>query len=303
MKLKVIVLFISLLSVKLFAHPNGNIIVTQNGCVLWPYVSPVGDIDHHASIMLWDQASEPKLFLKSDFESSDFFLYTQDNEIYIIERKYVSSKDIFESRILKTSTNFEIPVVIWTWFEDKWDVGVAGFKMLTDSQLIFVKYPNIYRFQKDKNPTIYFDFETTINKMRPVANDRLLILGENIAWLTEANGKVIKQWNNLIQELQGDMPLNSNSIRDIDYANGSLLLAYWGKRSFEIIDHKNVRKTLLNQEKPWVPHWVAYLEDKPLLFSSYLDFENGFTEDLKKTTIVPYFILYSNQKQKMIWQD
>ncbi|NVK52835.1 MAG: hypothetical protein HWD85_07855 [Flavobacteriaceae bacterium] len=284
------------------AHPNGNIIVTKNGCVLWPYVSPVGDIAHHASVMLWDQESKPRLFLKSEYEASDFFLYTKDNDVYIIERKFVNSKNRFESRILKTSTNFEKPKVIWPWFDDQWYIGVGGFKMLSDSELIFTKYPNIYSLKKDKNPTIYFNFSSAINKMRPVANNKLLLLGENTAWLTDERGEIIKQWNNLIEELQGDIPLNSNSIRDIDYTNGNLLIAYWGKRSFELIDTNNNRKTLIQQQKHWVPHWVAYLDDVPLLFSSFLDFENGFTEDLKKTTIIPKFVMYRKRKSINVWE-
>ena len=302
MKIRFTLIFILLVGANLFAHPNGNIIVTQNGCVLWPYVSPVGDIAHHASVMLWDQESKPQLFLKSEHEASDFFLYTQDEFIYIIESRYVSSKDIFESRILKTSIAFEEPTVLWPWFEDQWHIGVGGFKMLSDNTLVFVKYPNIYLLKKDENPTIFFDFSMDINKMRPVANERLLLLGEGSAWLTDANGKVIKQWDNLVEDIQVDIPLNSNSIRDIDYVNGNLLLAYWGKRSFEIIDANNKRKTLFQQEKPWVPHWVAFLESQPLLFSSYLDFENGFTEDLKKTSIIPKFEMYHKGKFISVWE-
>jgi len=302
MKVKLTILLLLFVNVKLLAHPNGNIVVTQNGCVLWPYVSPVGDIDHHASVMLWNQESEPRLFLRSEYEASDFFLFTQANDVFIIERKYVSSKDSFESRILKTSTNFENPKVIWPWFEDKWHVGVGGYKMLSDDKLIFVKYPNIYLLKKDKNPTIYFDFPIFINKMRPVANERLLLLGENTVWLTKTNGKVLNQWSDLIEEIQGDIPLNRNTIHDVDYAYENLLLAYWGKRSFEIIDSNNKRKILLSQEKPWVPHWVAFLNNEPLLFSSFLDFENGFKEDMKQTTIIPKFLIYNKEEIISIWE-
>ncbi|WP_299111544.1 hypothetical protein [uncultured Winogradskyella sp.] len=301
--IKTIIVFFTMIIVHFAnAHPNGNIIVTQNGCVLWSYVSPVGDIDHHASIMLWDQNSSPRLFLKSEYESSDFFLYTKDNDVFIIETRYINSKDIFEYRVLKTSTAFEKPRVLWPWFKDNWDIGVGGFKILSDDQLVFVRHPNIYILNKGKTPIIYFDFPSAINKMRPVAKDKLLLLGESEAWLVSTDGNVLKQWNNLIEEVHDDIPLNRNAIHDIDYSNGNLLIAYWGKRSFEIIDSNNNRKIVLKKEKPWVPHWVAYLDETPLLFSSFLDFKNGFTADMKKSTITPNFLMYSKNKTINIWE-
>lgn len=289
-------------SAKMFAHPNGNIIITQNGCVLWPYVSPVGDIGHHASLLLWDQRSKPRLFLKSEYEASDYFLYNEGKSIYIVERRYLGEKDIFESRILKTSINFETPKVIWPWFKDKWHIGVGGFKMLSDNKLIFVKYPDIYSLKKGQNPIVYFDFPSTLNKMRPVANERLLLLGDSKAWLTDKDGEIVKQWDDLIEELQGDIPLNRNTIYDMDYAKGNLLLAYWGKRAFELIDPNGGRKVLKQCTSHWIPHWVAFFGGKQLLFSSFLDFENGFTDDKKKTTIYPNLIMMHDLKESVVWE-
>ena len=284
------------------AHPNGNIIVTENDCVLWPYVSPIGDIGHHACVMLWDQDSEPRLFLKSEHEASDYFLFTKGKNVYIIEGRYINGKDVFESRVLKTSLNFEPPKVIWDWFQDEWHIGVGGFKMLSDYELMFVKYPQIYTLKKGGKATVHFNFPLELKKMKPVDHDKLLLLGDHNIWLTDSSGQILKQWENLIETLSKDIPLNSNSIYDATYFDGKLLYAYWGKRTFEVIDRQNIRTTILETEQPWVPHWVAYFKDQPLLFSSFLDFENTITKDRKKSTIAPRLVLISKNKTIPIWK-
>ena len=287
-----------------YAHPNGNIVV-MNDCVLWPYVSPVGDIEHHACIMLWDQQSKPTPYLISEHESSDYFLHVTGNTLYIVEGRYISSADKFQTRILKTSDDFGRPQVIWPWFDDKWHIGVHGFKMLSDNEIVFNTYPEkMLYLKKGEDAKPYFDFDHIINKMRPVGNDLFLLSGENTIWLTNKDGKIIKQWNHILEDLskKNDVPMNSNRIFDADYYEGELLLAYWGKRSFELIDTSGNRKVLLQQKPHWVPHWVAFHGNKKLLFASNLDFENAFTADGSLSTIYPNFQSFENGTLKDIWK-
>lgn len=298
-----ILLFLLVIPGKLcVGHPNGNVIVTENQCVLWPYVYPVGDIGHHACVMVWDQDTEPRMFLKSEYESSDFFLYTESENIYILENRYLNDSDRFESRLLKTSIKLEAPRVIWDWFEDSKYIGVGGFKMISDTELLFVHYPNMYSKKKGKEPVHLTSFGSGINKMKPTENGYLLLWSDHKAWLSTDEGKVIQEWDNLIEDLEKETPMGRNFIFEMAYCEGELLLAYWGKRSFELIDRNGRRSSLYAPKPEWVPHWVSFMDGRPLLFSSFMDFENSFTADGKRSTIRPNFVMYEDKKIVEIWK-
>jgi len=260
--------------VSVFAHPTGNMI-TVGKHVLWSYINPIDDSEHHACVMIWSEGSEPEVLMTSVYAASDFMLYTNQKDIYIIERRHLQASQQFEIRILKTAIGKE-PKVIWDWMEDKWRIGEGGFFMVSDHQIVFARYPNIYCMDKGKVPTPYFEFHKPISGMRFLANNQMLLLGNNSCWLVQQDGKIINQWDDLIDETVKNAPLNRNRIFDVDYHNEELLLAYWGKRSFEIIDKFGHRKTLLQQQEPFTPHWVAFFGEEKLLFSSKLVF-NGET--------------------------
>ncbi|WOD43137.1 hypothetical protein [Hwangdonia lutea] len=266
--------FAIILTSSVFAHPTGNMI-TIGKQVLWSYINPINDRAHHACVMIWRPGNAPKVWVKSDYPASDFMLYSDQNNIYLIERRHIQTSQKFEIRILKTTINGE-PEVIWNWFEDEWRIGEGGFFMVSDNQVVFGKYPKVYSLKKGETPSAYFNFEAPINRIRSLENEQILLLGDSTCWLVEQNGRIINKWTGLLDNQVKNAPLNRNQIFDVDYYNGQLLLAYWGKRSFEIIDRHGKRKAILQQKEPFTPHWVAFLENDKLLFSSELFF-NGET--------------------------
>ena len=269
--------------------------ITVGKHALWSYVSPIDDTQHHACVMLWSLGSKPKILLKSNSPASDYMFSANGDHIYIIEQRYIQHSDTFEIRIFKTRIGGE-PVEIWGWFEDKWRIGDGGFFMLSEDEIVFGRYPGIYSLKKGKEPAKHFDFYTTIKKIRKIANNQILLLGENGCWLVEGNGKIIKQWNNLIDLNVDNAPLNRNHIFDVDYKNGELLLAYWGKRTFEIINDKGIKRTIMEQREPLVPHWVSFYGDDKLLFSSKMLFDGS--------TPKPNLVLYKSDKEyRSIWID
>lgn len=275
-----------------FAHPTGNLITVGDN-VLWPFINPINDPNHHACIMIWDKKSEPKVFIQSEFSASDYMLYNNQNEIYIIERRHLQATQEFEIRLMKTSIGGK-PKIIWDWFQDNWRIGESGFFMLSDSQMVFVKYPDIYILKKDGKPQKYFDFDQAVMRIRAVENNQILLLGDNACYLTLQNGSIVKQWDRLIDNNIKDAPLNRNQIFDADYKSGNLLYAYWGKRSFEWIDQNRKRRTLLQQSEPFTPHWVAFWNDENLLFSSKLVFDGS--------TPKPHLVLMNDKNQShVVW--
>ncbi len=272
------------------AHPTGNMITVEEH-VLWPYINPIDDREHHACVMICDKNSEPKVFIQSEFPASDYMLYNDQDNIYIIERKYLQSTQEFKIRVLKTMIGTK-PKVIWNWFKDEWRIGEGGFFMLSDNHIVFGNYPDIYSLEKGKKPSRYFEFDQPIQRIRAVENDQILLLGDSACYLTQQNGTVLKQWLKLMDNDIKNAPLNRNQIFDADYQNGTLLFAYWGKRSFELIDESGKQQTILHQTEPLTPHWVAFLDNKKLLFSSRLIFDGS--------TPKPYLVLLNEKNEKAV---
>ena len=274
------------------AHPTGNII-TIGDHVLWSYINPINDTNHYACVMIWSKDSEPKVFIQSEYASSDFMLYNTQNEIYIIERKYLQSSDEFQTRVLKSTIDNK-PRVIWDWFQDDYRIGEGGFFMLSDNQMVFGKYPEIFSLKKGELPTKYFDFAHPINRIREVENNQILLLGDSSCHLVQQNGTILKQWNELIDPNVENAPMNRNAIFDADYSNGELLLSYWGNRSFDLINASGKRQIILQQTEPLTPHWVAFWHKEKFLFSSKLIFDGS--------TPKPYLILINEENnQSVIW--
>ena len=256
-----------------FAHPTGNMI-TVGDHILWSYINPIDDSNHYACIMICKKGSKPKVLIQSEHVASDYMLYNNRNVIYIVERKYLQGTDDFEVRVMKT-TIVKKPEVIWDWFKDDYRIGEGGFFMLSDYQMVFGKYPDIFSLTKGEKPKKYFDFNQPIKRIRAVENSRILLLGDSSCYLVQQNGTIIEQWNELIDHSVENAPLSRNEIFDADYSNGQLLLSYWGKRCFDLIDVSGNRKTILQQTQPLTPHWVAFLNNKKLLFSSEMIFDGS----------------------------
>lgn len=275
-----------------FAHPTGNMVVVGEN-VLWSYINPTNDPNHYACVMIWTKGSEPKVFVKSEYAASDFMLYNKQNELYIIERRFFQASDEFRVRVLKSTIDQE-PRVIWDWLKDDYRIGEGGFFMLSDNQMVFGKYPEIYSLKKGEQPTKYFEFDHPIKRIRAIENNQILLLGDNACYLVQDNGKILIQWNDLIDQKVKNAPMNRNQVFDADYSNGELLLSYWGRRSFDLIDSNAKRKIILQQSEPLTPHWVAFWNKEKLLFSSKLIFDGS--------TPKPYLTLLNEQnKERVIW--
>jgi hypothetical protein len=166
--------------------------------------------------------------------------------------------------------------------------------MLSDNQMVFGKYPAIYRLKKGEKPTKYFDFDHPIKRIRAVGDGQILLLGDESCYLVQKNGGMIKQWNQITDPSVVNAPMNQNELFDADYSQGELLLSYWGRRSFDLIDAKGNRRIILQQREPITPHWVAFWNNEKLLFSSQLVFDGS--------TPKPHLTLLDEQdKEKVIW--
>lgn len=288
-----LILLISIVSSRLEAHPTGNLVVVGE-YVLWSYINPIDDQQHRACIMIWHPRTGVDIFLQSEYSASDFLLFNQNESLFIIERRHIEESLTFESRILKAKIG-EKPVETWPWFTDKWRVGEGGFLMNTENQIVFGKYPNVYCMDKGETPVKYFESPGDVNKIRGVEENQLLLIGTATCWLTDHHGNVKREWHNLIDETVENAPLNRNQLFDAVYQNSSLLIAYWGNRSFYSIDDPGTITILLQEEDPMVPHWVGFYGKHSLLFSSKL----VFTGETPK----PKLVLHRSENDRtVVWE-
>lgn len=290
--LKITFLFtLFFLALKVKAHPTGNLIVVGE-YVLWSYIDPIEDKDHHACVMIWKEGAGPKPLITSKFPASDFMIYAKNETIYLLERKFVSEKDSFEVRVLKLKLNGETEE-IWPWFEDEWRIGEGGFSMLSDKEIIFCNYPEILQMKKGETPMPFFRFDHKIKRMRFLNDDSILLLSDERCWLSDSQGNVLEEWENLTTKSVQAPPLGRNQIFDVDYKDGKLLLAYWGKRCFYRIDENGNRKIIEQLKAPETPHWVAFRGNEELLFASQLIFDGS--------TPRPRLVMIKNGKSIDIW--
>ncbi len=251
------------------AHPTGNMVVAGE-YVLWPYVDPVNDPDHHACVMAWKPGSDPEVLLRSEHAGSDFMLYAVDETIWLIERR--NRNDQFEIRLLRMEVG-KTHEIIWDWRVDERRIGEGGFFVDDDGSVIFGAYPGIFRLANGSTPEKYFNFDHPIRRIRRLSGDTLLLLGESTAWLTDKQGRILREWSNLTDPDAPDAPLSRNMLFDIDYREGQLLTAYWGQRRFDLVKRDGSIETVYELEDPLVPHWVAYYKDNVMLFASEIVFD------------------------------
>ncbi|MFH6602500.1 hypothetical protein ACEZ3G_03360 [Maribacter algicola] len=292
MCLRVISLFtIVMFAFKVHSHPTGNLIVV-NDYVLWSYINPVQDKDHHACIMIWKEGTEPRPLITSKFPASDFMAYAKSRTVYLIERKYIQENDTFEARVLKGSLDGEFEE-IWPWFKDEWRIGEGGFAMPSDDEIVFCSYPDILRLKKGKAPKPFLEFGREVKRARFLTDGNILLLADDRCWLTDDQGNVFKEWKNLIDENVDEPPLGRNQIFDVDYSDGKLLVAYWGKRCFYSIDENGNREIVWQLDDPDTPHWVAFRGNERLLFASKLIFDGSMPR--------PRLVSVNDKETKPVW--
>ncbi len=178
-----VIVLLLIQTISALSHPTGNMI-TVGDDVLWPYIYPIDDTNHKASIMIWNKNSEPKIFLQSEHSASDFMLYNNNDEIYIVERRFLQTTQSFEVRLLKTTVNTQ-PKVIWNWIKDDWRIGEGGFIMLNDNQMVFARHPEIYSLIKGEKPKKFFDFDQPIKRIRAVAPNLILLMNDSACFMVQ----------------------------------------------------------------------------------------------------------------------
>lgn len=98
-----------------------------------------------------------------------------------------------------------------------------------------------------------------------VENSQILLIGDNSCYLVKHDGSIIRQWDKLIDENVKNAPLNRNQLFDADYANKELLISYWGKRSFELIELNGKRHVILQETSPGNTSLGGFLESRKII--------------------------------------
>lgn len=279
----------------LSAHPTGDM-VTVNNKLLWSYIYPVGDIQHKACVMVWDELSRSRPWLVSSHSGSDWMISPaiDSNSVYLIERYYNNSDDSHYSRLLVSEVE-KYPTELLPWFKDDHRFGEHGFVFLNDSTILFAHYPYLYLFDTDHTIQKITNWKFPVNSIRGLNNGNILILSDSTIWLTDNELTILDTWNNLLEPLDNNPPFGGNRIFDADYNNESLYLAYWGQRRFDKMVG-NLRKTILSFESPWVPHHIAVSNNQVFMLSSTIDPVN--TDIIK-----PSLWLFEEGNFELIWGD
>jgi hypothetical protein len=259
-------LFIILIAFKInFAHPTGDMVFTDN-TLLWSYVCPIGDVQHKACIMLWDEKEGARPWLTSDHSASDWMISIGDSgNVYLVERYYNQGDGSHYSRILFSEVGGE-PIEIIPWFRDEYRFGEHGF-VFNDGQIIFARYPGLYKFNEDLSIEKIENWELPINSIRNTNDGRNLILSDSTIWLTDKKLNILESWENLLESEGDNTPFGGNRISDAIYSEGSLYISYWGKRRFDVINNRK-REIIMSFKDPWVPHHIAAGDSKIFMLSS-----------------------------------
>jgi hypothetical protein len=249
-----------------FAHPTGGMVVID-GRLLWSYVCPIEDADHHACVMLWDEESGVRPWLTSAFPASDWMLApAPEGKVYLVERYFDQARQANRARLLTATVGAE-PEVIIPWFDDAHRFGEGGFAALGDGRFLFARYPNLYVLDRDGSATMWKEWSEPVYGLKQTQGGSLLIRGESVAWLTTHDGTVLESWPGLLQELTTEPPFMGNRVFDADHADGSLWIAYWGKRRFEVL-RGDARTVIKSFDAPWLPHAVAVDDRSAFMLAS-----------------------------------
>ncbi|MBU1310075.1 MAG: hypothetical protein KKE30_11160 [Gammaproteobacteria bacterium] len=248
-------LFILVTSHSALAHPTGSMVVID-GTVLWSYVCPVGSPDHRGCVMSWDEEMGARPWLISSFAASDWMMApAADGKVYLVERYFDHARQTNRTRLLIASVG-ATPEELLPWFDDPHRFGEAGFAAIAGGRFLFARYPNLYLLNENGSASKWLEWPVAVFGVRQVQGGLLLIRGESEAWLTTQDGRILTGWSKLLQELTSEPPFMGNRVFDADYEDGSLWIAYWGKRRFEVI-REGARTVVKSFDKPWLPHAVA----------------------------------------------
>jgi hypothetical protein len=277
-----------------FPHPTGDMVFTNN-TLLWSYVCPVGNIQHKACVMLWDEENGVRPWLTSDYSASDWMISVADSKsVYLIERYYDHNEESHYSRLLYGEVEQD-PIVTMEWFRDDHRFGEHGFVVLEDNTIIFARYPSLYKLNEDFTIEKIVKWELPVNSIRNTDEGDLLVISDSAIWLADDKFNILQKWNNLLEPIGSDSPFGGNRISDMDFSNSRLYISYWGKRRFEVLENEN-RKTLMSFSSPWVPHHIAIDGSKIFMLSSTI------APDITNK-IEPSLWMMENGNFELIWGD
>ena len=283
-----------LFNIVILPHPAGDMIYINN-TLLWSYIYPIGNIQHNASVMMWDRENGVRPWLISEYSASDWMISVADSEhVYLIENYYNNNDDSHYARLLKSKVGSD-PIEIVPWFKDNYRIAQHGFIFREDSTILFVNYPDLYKYYLDGTIENVDNWNESLGSVRKLTNGNYLLRSDSSAWLTDNNLNILNSWNELLEPLGNNLPFGGNQIFDVDYVNESLYMAYWGKRSFDIIKNQK-RDVLLSFNSPWVPHHIAAGDSKIFMLSSTL------APDVT-SNIEPSLWLIEDDKFELIWGD
>ncbi len=278
----------------LLAHPTGSIVAVGD-VIAWSYVSPIGDLNHHACVMTWSENEGVDTWLVSENDASDWMISPADSEhVYLIERYYDHAANGNRYRLLFSKIG-GVPEVRWPWSEDTQRIGEGGFVMLSEDEILFARYPHVYRMKRGESPVIWNEFSHPVSGLRPLEGGQLLVHSEREATLVDSRGQVSQHWENLLEEVpESELPFHGNRVFDLDYSNECLWVAYWGKRRFDRWMDTETFETIHQLEKPFLPHGVVTSQHDVFLLASSLD---------PGVEITPRLWKWREDQRTLIWSD
>lgn len=291
---KFLIALILFLNITLIAHPTGNLIINNNK-VYWSYVYPVGDPDHHACIMVWDEKDGARPWIISEYSGSDWMMSpSSEGGFYFVERYYDAQIQNHRSRIFYYESDTDIKEIM-SWFVDEYHFGEGGFIPTENGNFIFAKYPYILYMNSDGTVNNWIDWHKPVSRIRYINDESFLIKGDSSIWIVDYNGKNLNEWSNLIEPLDSDPPFLGNRIFDADFNDGDLWIAYWGKRRLDLING-NAREVIKTFNEPFLPHAVGAKGDKVFILTSTIS-------PYVNQQILPNLWKYENNNSELIWGE
>lgn len=271
------------------SHPSSSMIYSS-GNLYWVYISPIKDVNHKAVIMKWNENDGVSTFYVSKHSASDLTLSISSDGFYVLESYYTNNE--YFTRLLKKTEEGNLIEAI-PWFTTSERLDQHGIYVDSNEQIIFCDFPKISVRKSDGSITEWKEFDFDIHSLSAEGNNQFLLRGETKALLIDSDGNKLQEWNNLLENPISDLPFRGNIIYDIDYGNGQLLIAYWGKRKFDLIKDGN-RTTLKELFHPYIPHSALINGDEYFLLASTIA-PGEFNE------INPVLWRIHNGKTELIW--
>lgn len=286
------ILIIIFIAAEVYSHPSSSMMFFD-GSLYWVYISPVDDVNHKAAIMKWNKNDGVSTFIVSEFSASDFSLSKSDDGGFYILESYFSGEE-YRARLLHFTVDAGIRESI-LWFTSPERTAQHGFFVDESGRIVYCHFPNVYLREADGTLAKWENFDFEIHSLTSESNDQYLLRGESKVELIDKNGNVIFNWYDLLKEDIDDPPFGGNMIYDADYENGKLILAYWGDRSFDLIENGK-RFSLKRLMHPYIPHAALINGEEYFLLASTI-------APGEYNKINPVLWKYSDGNTELLWGE